>query len=248
MTPTLDWLLRRLVESGTTLWDVVAVLLPIALVLAIALWVAVERRSRSLWQKTPRPVGPRSLTGGGPYRQATLDRFFPRAPVLLRVVSLAGIVVGVVGILWPVLLVAEIRDVRAHFDLFVLLELVGAAAAIFSLTSGIAIVYQRGSLQGRNAGFVPVLPALAGTLSVLFLLGAFDGLDIEVHGIKWQETMKLRAFLSADYAGLFRGHFGLPWRIMLRTLSVYGIASSLYFVAWARAVAYRQEAQKAQTA
>lgn len=208
-----------------------------ALVVAIVMWSVVERRSRSLWQKTPAPEGDRPL-GDGPYRQATVDAFLTRAPALTRVASFVGVLVGVLGLLWPALIVADLPGVASPA---MLLEVLGAAAATLSLLSALAMLRKRDSFGRKEARIITIAAALYLGLSLAFLVGALGGLEVEVAQIKSRETMTLARFMTTGFYGTFGGHHGMTWRLLLRTSALYGVLCALYLLLW-RAVIVRRDA------
>lgn len=231
-----DRQLWRFLHNGVTTYHLAVPYLGIVLALAAATWLVTERRSRAVWRQTPAPVRPAPRVGrDGPYREATLTTFFERAPAMVRWVSLVGTVVGALGVAWPILFVVEVLS-RTTGIFALAVEALGASLAALSLFSARAILRREGAFQPSRVAFVLAGAVLIATTCIAYLFHAFDGVAIEVAGIKWRETTTVGAFLRSGFSGLAGGHFGATWRVLSRAAAVCGLLTAAYAGLWARAV------------
>jgi hypothetical protein len=230
-----DSQLWRLFQNHITTYEIAKSYVAVVLVLAALTWLVAERRSRAIWRQTPAPLDATPSIGrDGPYRQAKLPTFFERAPALVRWTSLAGVVVGALGVAWPILFVIELVSRTGILALAV--EAVGACSAALSLISARAILRREVSFGSKRIAFVLAGAALMATWWLAYLFHAFDGVEVEAVGIKLRETTTVGAFLRSGFTVMVGGHFGATWRVLSRAGAVCGLLTAAYAVVWARAV------------
>jgi hypothetical protein len=106
-----------------------------------------------------------------------------------------------------------------------------------SAKSALAILRPDG---GRSSRVEHVLAGLFGALACAWLLGAFHGVEVDVVGIKWRETMSLGRFMTEDHGFWATGHLAYTWRALL------GVAMTQVFL-FGGFVALRAIAQAARS-
>lgn len=236
MTPSLDRALWHLLhERQTSVHTLAALYVGIAVAIAISCFIVLERRTRSRWLKVPASS---VIAGDGPYRRGPLGTFLTKAPMRVRMTSLAGIIIGTIGLVWPVLLIMNLLTWWLGWSNMMLVEAAGTATTVLLLVSAVNLLRRPNHVVSeRRARVLRIAAALLFLASVAYLLHAFDGLEVMAYGIKWREQTTLGAFTRTGFAGFVDGHVGLAWRVVLRAASIFGVLSSGFIVLYARAVA-----------
>lgn len=233
MLPSLDRQLWRFFHHGITSFDIAARTIPPLLLLAVLAWWLAERRFRHVWRQTPSPE--KETDAKGPYRTSRLPVFFAKAPASTRALALYGIALGFLGIIWPILLVLDLAEGTLAI-VSIVIEAVGTAMAILACASGFGMLANRGGFGRREARLLNVVAILYGGLSLLYLAGAFDGLVVNVYGIKMHAQMRLGEFTRSGFGLLLGTHMGVAWRLLLRTSSIYGLLAAFYAASWSREI------------
>jgi hypothetical protein len=234
MMPFDRQLWRLLHERELGIYTVLLWYLLPAVVLGFSIWFVVERRSRSIWRRT---TVTRVIGGAGPYRAGAVPTPLERAPLSVRLTALAGVVLSMVGLVWPVLLATDLTG-PALFAATI--ETVCALSAGLALLSAFLLLRHRDDeLTRRKAFAVRVVAFLLFGLSVAYHLHVFDGLQVEARGIKWRETMPFDAFLRTGWGPSVGGHTGTGWRVLLGAAASFGLLSAGYFALMAHMVTTR---------
>lgn len=233
MLPNLDRQLWRFFHHGITSFDIAARTIPPLLLLAVLAWWLAERRFRHVWRQTPSPA--KETDAKGPYRTSRLPAFFMKAPARTRALALYGIALGFLGIVWPILLVLDLAEGTLAIA-SILIEAVGTVMALLACASGFGMLANRNGFGRREARLLIVVAILYGGLGLLYLAGAFDGLVVNVYGIKMHTQMQLGEFTRSGFGLLLGTHMGVAWRLLLRTSSIYGLLAAFYAALWSRAI------------
>ncbi len=75
------------------------------------------------------------------------------------------------------------------------------------------------------------LDASIGLAGLLYAVGAFDRVELEVMGLKgWRKTLLFRDLLRTSW--FWRDHVGVIWGPLLRGGAAFGVAYDVYGAAW----------------
>jgi hypothetical protein len=224
-----DHQLYRFFQNGISSWEIAGCTLPILLVLAFLLWAWLERRSRSRWLRSSTQDTFHSEEG--PYRASKHSAMLTRAPRIVLLSSWLGVLLGVFGVVWPILFVTDLSaGTTASFAL--LLEALGAFAAVVSLLGAIRLLRRTDGFSTREAIVMRVVAVLYGALGLLYLLGMFDQVDVTAYAIKWRDVVTVHDLVRSGFAYVVGGHCGVAWRLLLRTSAIFGLLCAVHFTLW----------------
>ena len=193
----------------------------LALVVANAAWVVLERRGRPAWRtETERVVA----SGEGPYRGAELHLPRRGAPRHVLVATYAALLGASATLPWLPIGMTELLGPRS--PLVLATSLVFVATGCWSVRACAAAL----AAARPHAPVVSWLcPAAVLGFATSAACGAFDAVEVLVHGIKgYTQLEPLGRVLSSD--SLFtscNGHAGPVWHAMI----VLAIASAMLLLA-----------------